>query len=69
MEMNNINERIAHTNTYKIECKIEQWESYEPIFREFCVEGCHSSAEAVLKCFENCPFTHRVDILRVYAID
>ena len=66
MEMN---ERITTINTYKIECKIEQWESYEPIFREYIVEDCHSSADAILKCFKDCPFTHRVDILRVYPID
>lgn len=66
MEMNS---RIINTNTYKIECKIEQWESYEPVFRGYVVEDCHSSAEAILKCFKDCPFTHRVDILRVYPID
>lgn len=66
MEMNNIS-KITSTKTYRIECKIEQWNSI-PVFRDFIVEDCHSSAEAVLKCFADCPFTHRVDILRVSEV-
>ena len=66
MKMDNVS-KITSTNTYRIECKIEQWES-APVFRDFIVEDCHSSAEAVLKCFADCPFTHRVDILRVSEV-
>ena len=52
--------------TYKIEVLIRK--GGQPKYKDYFVEDCNSSLEAVVKCFDNCPFMVKVDILRVYPI-
>lgn len=52
-------------NTYKIEVLIRKGTTR---YKDYFVEDCNSSLEAIVKCFDNCPFMDKVDILRVYPI-
>jgi hypothetical protein len=53
-------------NTYKIEAIIRK--GVAPKYKEYFVEDCNSSLEAIMKYFDGCPFMDKVDILRVYPI-